>query len=216
MELTAKLGAEPLDRLVKGMMPEGSVFQQCSTCAIGALCVKYREGAPCAFSEAFRDTPTQTMNDVATAMAMLIEENSARFRMARAIEQSLGGGMPTKETTELAHVLSDQLQALGKIMKSTKTARLKGDGEGILAKIFGDLLPQPIELSADDAATSHPDADADPQSTAALPPASDPDDLTKMLDAADAVRLPVADGGGDQSGGPSRLATIPDPVSRKG
>lgn len=193
LELTAKTGGRPLERAIKGMMPEGSVFQQCSTCAIGTLCVKYQEGAVCAFAEAFRDMPTRNLDDVSTAMAMLIEENSARFRMARVIEQTMGGGMPSKDVTELSQILANQLSALGKVMKSTKTAKVKGDSETILAKIFGDLLqPAPIELTAGTA-----------------PDTPEPSALTSDLRPEDEFAAP-AETDDDAGVVPTLLSTLPD------
>jgi hypothetical protein len=207
VELTATTGGQPLARTVKGLMPEGSVFQHCSTCAVGVLCPKYREGSACAFVEDFRNMPTRNIDDVATSLAMVIEENAARLNMGRILEQTLHGGMISKEVTELSSALANQLVALGKVMKSTKSAKVTGDGESLLAKIFGDLVPQSVELTGTDATVPLAIGESSPTPD----PVLDPDGAPRTPAPDDAVPAVVdADDDDERGGVPVMLSTLPD------
>lgn len=123
----------------QGIQPGNVPGLHCSICVIGPECPEYHEGMVCAFEDRFRDVPTRDINDVATLLAGIVEENVLRLRRARLMEDVLLGGEVDEKTTRLSNQVFAQAKLLGDVLRSTKKVTVEARGEGILTRIFGGV-----------------------------------------------------------------------------
>ncbi len=137
-------------RDISGIMPNNIPSLHCSICSIGPECPEYKEGYICAYDPRFRDADVNTLDDVVTQMASILQENILRLRRGRLHEDLVLGGQVNKEVTELTQVVMSQAKQLAEMQKSHRSTTVVGRSEGILSRLFSGVIKSPdITISSE-------------------------------------------------------------------
>ena len=112
---------------------------RCDSCAVSSSCPKFRTGYECAYLPFLNSHSIKNMTDLVHGMKQLATASIRRAHFSAMIEQ-MTGERPSTEVTEQLMLAAKQMNDLYMALsKNDLTLELQGDGQSIVAKIFGSL-----------------------------------------------------------------------------
>ncbi len=112
---------------------------QCANCAFASSCPQFKAGYECAFLPFLNSHKIDSEGDLIAYMKELLGANIRRAHL-NTIMETLGGGVPSLETSEALNLCFMQLAKLHELTSSQVSVSAELDSEGtIIGRLFGNL-----------------------------------------------------------------------------
>ena len=111
---------------------------ECSSCAVSQICPEFKAGNKCFYLSARRPR-VRAPNQITAFLHSVLEAEIHRLQKGLVLE-NISGGLLNKEVSARLDSAFDKLERLQKLERAkSRPDRVSVEGEGLIARLFGDL-----------------------------------------------------------------------------